>query len=71
MLERQALRGDGRIKAWAMAGCISRTAARGAGGPAFDLVMSKLRRPQVRPGTVRRSLLIERLARGIRALLSR
>src|SRR5215470_1264424 len=37
---------------------------RGAGGPAFDLVMSKLRRPQVRPETVRRPLLIERLARG-------
>jgi ATP/maltotriose-dependent transcriptional regulator MalT len=34
------------------------------GGPAFDLVVSKLRRPLVRPGTVPRSLLIERLARG-------
>jgi LuxR family transcriptional regulator, maltose regulon positive regulatory protein len=34
------------------------------GGPAFDLVASKLRRPVMRPGTVRRSLLIERLARG-------
>jgi LuxR family maltose regulon positive regulatory protein len=34
------------------------------GGPAFDLVVSKLRRPLVRPGTVRRSQLIERLARG-------
>jgi LuxR family maltose regulon positive regulatory protein len=34
------------------------------GGPAFDLVISKLRRPPVRPGTVRRSLLIERLAQG-------
>ena len=33
-----------------------------AGGPAFDLVVSKLRRPPVRPGTVRRSSLIERLA---------
>jgi len=33
------------------------------GGSAFDLVMSKLRRPMVRPGTVRRSSLIERLAR--------
>jgi LuxR family maltose regulon positive regulatory protein len=33
-----------------------------AGGPVFDLVSSKLRRPLVRPGTVRRSLL-ERLAR--------
>ena len=34
-----------------------------AGGPVFDLVVSKLRRPVVRPGTVRRSSLIERLAR--------
>src|SRR5215475_9858352 len=33
-----------------------------AGGPVFDLVMSKMRRPLVRPGTVRRPLL-ERLAR--------
>jgi hypothetical protein len=38
--------------------------AASAGGPAFDLVVSKLRRPLVRPGTVRRRLLIERLARG-------
>ena len=38
--------------------------ARRAGGPAFDLVMSKLRRPPVRPGAVSRSSLIERLARG-------
>ena len=37
-----------------------------AGGPVFDLVTSKLRRPLVRHGTVRRSLLIERLARGDR-----
>jgi LuxR family transcriptional regulator, maltose regulon positive regulatory protein len=35
---------------------------RRAGGPAFDLLLSKLRRPPVRPGTVRRSSLIERLA---------
>jgi LuxR family transcriptional regulator, maltose regulon positive regulatory protein len=35
-----------------------------AGGPGSDLVVSKLHRPPVRPGTVRRSLLIERLARG-------
>src|SRR5215470_4488060 len=34
-----------------------------AGGPAFDLVMSKLRRPMARPGTVRRSSLVERLTR--------
>ena len=40
--------------------------AQRAGGPAFDLVASKLHRPLVRPGTVRRSSLIERLARGDR-----
>jgi hypothetical protein len=34
-----------------------------AGAP-FELVVSELRRPPVRPGTLRRSLLIERLARG-------
>src|SRR5579872_6832160 len=34
------------------------------GGPSFELVVSKLRLPSVRPGTVRRSALIERLARG-------
>jgi len=33
-------------------------------GPAFDLFAAKLRRPVLRPGTVRRSLLIERLAHG-------
>jgi len=33
------------------------------GGPAFDLVVSKLRRPRPRPGTVRRPALVERLAR--------
>ena len=38
-----------------------------AGGPAFDLLASKLRRPVVRPGTVLRSPLIERLARGDRS----
>jgi ATP/maltotriose-dependent transcriptional regulator MalT len=32
-------------------------------GPAFDLFASKLRRPLMRPGTVRRSLLIDRLMR--------
>jgi LuxR family maltose regulon positive regulatory protein len=36
----------------------------GTGRPVFDLVTSKLRRPVMRPGTVRRSSLIERLARG-------
>ena len=35
-----------------------------AGGSAFDLVASKLGRPPIRPGTVRRSSLIDRLARG-------
>src|SRR5512140_2677084 len=34
-----------------------------AGGPGFDLVAAKLLRPLVRPGTVGRSSLIERLAR--------
>ena len=34
---------------------------RGAGGPAFDLVVSKLRPPLVRHGTVPRSSLVERL----------
>jgi len=36
---------------------------RGAGGPVFDVVTAKLHRPLIRPGTVHRSLLIERLAR--------
>jgi len=35
-----------------------------AGGPAVDLFAAKLLRPLLRPGTVRRSLLIERLAQG-------
>src|SRR5215475_14556227 len=34
-----------------------------SGGHAFDLVVSKLRRPAPRPGTVRRAALVERLAR--------
>jgi hypothetical protein len=33
-------------------------------GAPFELVVSELRRPPIRPGTVRRSLLIELLARG-------
>jgi len=33
------------------------------GGPPFDLLAAKLRPPQARPGTVRRSSLIDRLAR--------
>src|SRR5215471_13136414 len=39
---------------------------RRAEGPSFDLVVSRLRRPLVRPGTVHRSSLIERLARADR-----
>ncbi len=35
-----------------------------AGAPSFDLIKGKLLRPLVRPGTIRRSSLIERLARG-------
>ena len=34
------------------------------GGPVFDLLAAKLRRPAPRPGTVRRPLLVEKLARG-------
>ncbi|MGO9783579.1 MAG: hypothetical protein ACLPKE_01320 [Streptosporangiaceae bacterium] len=37
---------------------------RRTGGPLFDLVPSKLLRPSIRPGTVDRSSLIERLAHG-------
>jgi LuxR family transcriptional regulator, maltose regulon positive regulatory protein len=39
---------------------------RRAGGPAFDLVASKLLRPLLRPGTIGRLPLTERLARGDR-----
>jgi LuxR family transcriptional regulator, maltose regulon positive regulatory protein len=38
--------------------------SRRAGGSAFDLLASKLRPPLIRPGTVRRSSLIKRLAGG-------
>ena len=38
----------------------------GAGGPVFDLIAAKLHRPLLRPGTVRRSSLIERLKRSDR-----
>src|SRR5262249_39767487 len=38
--------------------------SRRRGRPAFGLAASKLRRPPLRPGMVRRSPLIERLARG-------
>ena len=42
-----------------------------AGRPGSDLVVSKLRRPLIRPGTVRRSQLIEWLARGdVRPIVS-
>jgi LuxR family transcriptional regulator, maltose regulon positive regulatory protein len=61
--------GDGRL-AWGVDGAmvvsgVDRRADRQRRGnePAFDLFASKLRRPLMRPGTVRRSLLIERLAR--------
>src|SRR5215472_7975461 len=37
--------------------------SRRAEAPIFDLVMSKLHRPLIRPGSVRRSLLIDRLRR--------
>ena len=37
--------------------------ARRAAGPAFDLSAAKLWRPRARPGSVRRSSLIDRLAR--------
>ena len=37
---------------------------RAQAGRGYDLVASKVRRPQVRPGMVRRSSLLERLARG-------
>jgi len=33
-----------------------------AGGPVFDLLVSKLRRPVARPGAVRRLALIEQLS---------
>jgi LuxR family maltose regulon positive regulatory protein len=39
------------------------TRAQRSGSPPSDLVVSKLRRPPTRPGTVRRSSLIDRLAR--------
>ena len=37
--------------------------ARRRSGSVFDLIAAKLRRPPVRPGAIRRSSLIERLAR--------
>jgi LuxR family maltose regulon positive regulatory protein len=45
--------------------------SRGADGRAFELVAAKLLRPLIRPGTVLRSSLIERLARsGLRPIVS-
>ena len=45
--------------------CVSGTAGHSMRArSAFDLVASKLRRPLIRPGTVRRPSLIDRLARG-------
>ena len=41
------------------------TRAQRAGTPAFDLVVSKLRSPPTRPGTVPRSSLIDRLEREV------
>ena len=60
-MERQLVRGDCRIMGESdvrqQDGRSPRT-----GGSAFDLVASKLRGPLIRPGTVRRSSLVERLA---------
>ena len=42
--------------------------SRGADGAAFDLTVSKLLRPLLRPDTIQRSLLIERLARSDEAV---
>jgi LuxR family transcriptional regulator, maltose regulon positive regulatory protein len=41
-----------------------------AGGSSFDLVAAKLHSPLIRPGTVRRSRLIERLAGDVRPIVS-
>jgi LuxR family transcriptional regulator, maltose regulon positive regulatory protein len=60
--------GDGRLawgvdEAMVVSGVDRRADRQRRGnGSAFDLFASKLRRPLMRPGTVRRSLLIERLA---------
>jgi LuxR family maltose regulon positive regulatory protein len=43
---------------------------RAADGPAFDLVAAKLLHPPVRAGTIQRSLLIDRLARGTQPIVS-
>jgi LuxR family transcriptional regulator, maltose regulon positive regulatory protein len=53
----------GTVGVWAVWMCVSGPAGRcGQAGRCLVLVVAKLRRPSMRPGTVRRSLLIERLA---------
>ena len=61
-MERQTVWGDRRIMGESDVRQRDGRAQR-AGGSAFDLVASKLHRPLIRPGTVRRSSLVERLAR--------
>ena len=61
-MERQTVWGDRRIMGESNVRQRDGRAQR-AGGSAFDLVASKLHRPLIRPGTVRRSSLVERLAR--------
>ena len=62
-MERQTVRGHHRIMGESDVRQRDGRSQR-AGGSAFDLVASKLGRPPIRPGTVRRSSLIDRLARG-------
>ena len=61
-MERQTVWGDRRIMGESDVRQRDGRAQR-AGGSAFDLVASKLHRPLIRPETVRRSSLVERLAR--------
>ena len=61
-MERQTVWGDRRIMGESDVRQRNGRAQR-AGGSAFDLVASKLHRPLIRPETVRRSSLVERLAR--------
>src|SRR5215467_2274437 len=68
-IDRRAL-WEGCLRGVERPGALSDSGIRGrpvlahrAGGPAFDLVVSKLRRPPARPGAVLRSSLIDRLAR--------
>ena len=62
-MERQTVRGHHRIMGESDVRQRDGRSRR-AGGSASDLVASKLRRPLIRPGTVCRASLIERLARG-------